>query len=289
LNDVLRDRDAYILFYAKDDPEGMRKVAVENNLTGDGLLTSSPSTNLLNGDEGVNGDSVGKKRSLNGNAEPSSPSKRRRLSSEEDMDPLGIVKSTPPRERPKFPSPDTSNNQTKSITYGKSAFTTINGNQSLSHNSAQQPYTDKVLPLRPQVDKPAPKPINYPQVIRGAETRFMKTIHADTSQPIRPTQSDPIRNITKLNAPQHRMQPLKRRDLQLGTNNDEDSFVAGYISAQHRHSQNRPRVGALFPGIQPSFIGETKSFMSNVGGKSSTEVKRNTLGIKVPRKESMRP
>lgn len=266
---MLKDSDAYILFYARDDPaRDIGKVEVASN-----GLHSSPSITKPNG-LGVNGSS-GKKRPMEESTD--SRSKRQRQSDDEDDD-LEIT-----------PSPQISSKSLTSInkrnipakplattqrTYGNNLSN--NYDQISLHTTTHKPYGPKVIPTPPK-----PNPL---QVTRGSESRFFQQLSQHDNLPKSTTnQQQPS---TKKQNP--RPQPPKRPTNQLETTSinpyipdpDKDPFAHGFSGGQRGFPVRYPGVASQ---LRP---GATSSFLNDRG--SSHSMLSNNDGIKIKRRDKMR-
>jgi hypothetical protein len=274
LNDVLKDRDAYILFYARDDPHKIQKQNAEDNAASNGLH-SSLSTTKVNGVAGVNGSS-GKKRALDAESEDDT-SKRQRLSDDDDDD-LEIGKSSPLRQI--LTSVNKENTQitppTIQKTYGNSTYSKINSHQDLpsSNNPHRRIYSPKTIP-------PPTRSIQHPsqshQFKRGRDTSFFDALHKNDVHPKpaafpRQTQQAPAKPIAN-------NKPFQRPPHPLNTCiEDKEPFVAGFYGATKKQ---RPRYPGIHSQIQP---GETSTFMKDIPADKGMMAN----GIKIRRKHMMK-
>ena len=262
--EVLKDRDAYILFYARDDHDMQRKS------TGVDVTANGPSTPKING---VNGDlsSSRKKRPMDEGSDKSS--KRQRISDDEDDD-VELVKPNSPISRRPLTSVNNGNSYSKPLatqrTYSKSFSTTNNyQNRVPPQNPPRPPYSPKTIP---------PPPRNTQSTQSKGSARFFDQLHGSETQQKRPEpgrQKEHVQNRNN-NSPapqQHRPQHIRRRNPLETTHinpaipdSDNDPFVAGYTEAERRSSN---KVHIRYPGIKPQYGSTvTSSFVadSNQGG-----------------------
>jgi hypothetical protein len=265
--EVLRDRNAYLLFYARDDlgnGVGRRTglIASAND------TLSSPSTNkLVNGAKRMNGSSSspGQKRlldeeQLNGE----SPPKRLRVSDneEEHRDNHKAASRQPLKTvidgnmDPQIP--------TIHRTYTKPTPTITNGHT--------QPRLDS---LSRSVNRPySPKQI--PRDVGGSK-KFFREVH-NLPQPT----SKPLQE--RVGTPKHKIKALETTTFNVYAN-VRDPFVEGAMKGQQRKSQPRPS----YPGISSAIVpGANREFERNSGMKNGMSSQRDILGVKVRRRDAMR-
>jgi hypothetical protein len=269
LDEVLKDRDAYILFYARDDP-GMERGSRRVDSAVNGL--STPNVKVVNGDSS----SSGKKRSMDGGSDESS--KRQRVSDDEDDD-VEIIKLKSPISRRPLTSINTENHiskpSTTQRTYTKS-FGTTNNHQNLVSlpNLTRPPYSPKIIP---------PPSRNTQSTQNKGSSRFFEQVHGSEIPQKRPEsgrqKQDAQNRSNNAPPPQHHRPHHNRRRGQLDITNinpamvdsEKDPFVAGYNEAERRRNSNKVHI--RYPGIKPQYGSTiTSSFVadSNQGGMMSS-------------------
>jgi hypothetical protein len=257
---VLRDRDAYILFYAREDP-GMAKRSIP----------TSPATKSFNGVEDQPLSSPGTKRQLDED-EPESPNKRTKVSDDNEPDDFGLK-----IQREPLKSVTNGNSQSHGPTIPKSYSKPLNGTYTKSATQLSQPIR------RPYSPKSFPHPIekrhSVPQVLRGAETGFMRSVHGipiqrPTSEPNpKSTSHQNSKNISKsrtdsiseifdqesFSKPKKHRVSTQLELLNKGPHSEEDPFVVGAQIGERR----RPRYPGIVSAIRP---GATKTFTEPSNG-----------------------
>jgi hypothetical protein len=286
LNEVLRDRDAYILFYAREDPTTTQKQTVPNDST----LKSPLHVSKPNGING-NTSTSGKKRPLQDPDDE--PSKRRRLSDDEDDEDSDreVGKPNALAEQKPTKSVNNGNLDTKLSNpqriYSKTSISSITSppNSTLMSNASHRPYGPKQLPI-PRIDKSQQSPQQRPEVKRGAQSQFFRDLQSKNDAQHRPLSSQSLseKQIPKKNglkqsisrqqqhpqAPRHRLSQYDYSNTSPLDNPDAEPFANGYQqSARNRNQGKSGRPQLRFPGGVSSAIqpGETSSFMKDVDGK----------------------
>jgi hypothetical protein len=275
LSDVLKDSDAYILFYARDDPHESNGKAKSNG------LHSSPSITKPNG-VSLNGSS-GKKRPIDEETR-NERSKRQRQSEDEDDD-LEITPSSPLVPNKSQTSVNIqAKTSTTQRTYGKPQLPNsgTSHNRLMSQNAIRKKYSPKSFP------PPSKSLQSSSQVARSTENSFFQQVHKhDIPSKPQPLTSNSQPLIKKQNS--HR-QHHQRSPGQLHTTNinpyvvdeDKEPFVYGFDKgAQHRSHIKYPGLPSqLRPGATTMFMQDpmSKSGMLTTSGN----------GIKLKRKDRMR-
>ena len=227
---------------------------------------STPKANVVNGDLS----SSGKKRFIDGESEK--PSKRQRLSDDEDDDVVKVIKPKSPISRHPLTSVSTGNTYSKPSTtkqtYTKSFSTTTNyQNRILPQNSTRPPYSPKTIP---------PPPRSTQSTQSKGSSRFFDQLHGNEIPHKRPEpdrQKEQAQNGSN-SSPQHRSQHHRRRarlettHIHPGiTDFEKDPFAAGFTEAEAR--RNSSKVHIRYPGLKPQYGSTvTSSFVadSNQGG-----------------------
>lgn len=236
---MLRDRDAYILFYARDDAGGMggtpkRKA---DSAFAEDLPSSSPPKKMRNGLEKMNG---------------SSPLNPQRTLDDDDS-------------RPKS-SPQPSREPLKSMP---------NGNLTTQPSKFQQAYVHSPNGLNRKPSPKSPKR-QTPQVIRGAGTSFFKDLNthnhtqSPTSNDDKPAQPRPTAK--------HTPKPLKTTSINPYAYTDKDPFYHGAMHSQQRRAPKYPGIqSAIQPGANKAFMDNTAARRDEFGIKIAKTKRKDAM------------
>lgn len=277
----MKDRDAYILFYARDDPGGhSRPPALDvwsSPTRSNGVETNGSLKKRKPIDEGSDDETPSKKPGSSDNANGlsgkkistgelsngDSPSKKRKISDSEEED---RDSPSPQIARQPLKSVSTTNLQTGiGERYAQASYNGVNGKHSIqsSQNGIHRPYGSKVIP----------QPNEQPAVKRGADTDFFAKLG----------QHD-LKRSEQGHGPHHHFSHKHRSSqLQTTTTNPyaldkEDAFASGFHSASARHIAG---PGIRRPGIaSPMLIGPTPAFMVSENrndGKRDQGIKRRHM------------
>jgi len=232
---VLKDKNAYILFYARDDGGHGGSV----NGSPSSMPTTPLQSTLSNGVRKMNGTTTAspKREAEDSDRDSPPPAKRQRTSDvEADED-----TSTPSTKVVREPLKPVTKPVNKQSFVRPSDFTPGTYNRSSLNGSNSKRPAGEIRSA--QVQRPSQQP---PRIISGAECRFFKEIEPK--------------------APKQNGTHLKARSLETTTrnpyldDNDKDPFVTGAMIAQRRK-------GNRFPGLAPAIVpGETRSFNNKVDG-----------------------
>src|SRR5438105_3921873 len=254
--DVLLDRDAYILFYARDDrrsgstPSGDKERST-NSLSSP-LLVKKP----VNGFIGPERPSASKqKRPLDEDRETESPSKRLRLSDDENDSPKPHAKSEKIRE------------PLKTVTNGD-----------LSSASPQRPQVSGQSRGKPSQLRNFERPKQTSNIPATYPPNKTATSHLGaTSLHFR---GDPATS-QRSGKPIHRINPLQTTSSNPYV--DSDPFAAGVLLGQQRQSEKqKSQARPKFPGIGSQLTpGSNQAFLDH-----KTLSRRNDLGIQIDKNRS---
>jgi hypothetical protein len=267
LRDVLRDKEAYILLYARDDSGGKSNVPEETDVLVNGNLQSPAS---VNGNR-LSAFSSDKKRPFNLNESSEKPFKKRRLSSlsllsESEDEVIGPMRI----ERAPLERVNSSISHLKPRTYSRVQVTSSSTETSVVSNGSHRPYTEKSIP--PPFNNP--KRSDDLRVKRGSETSFMQKVHQNPYESKR-LQSPKKRKSAGfgLISPERELSSTVSKSK---SSTQSDEFANGFHESLKRHPlQNRKR--SFYSGINTTFIGETTSFSRD----AAAAPRRLSVGIKV--------
>jgi hypothetical protein len=271
LDAVLRDRTAYLLFYARDDP-GKARPPTTNG------IHKSPS---IAASDKINGTppSPGSKRPLNGESTPESP-KRRKVTYEisDDDDDVEFVKPAPPKSRKPFGNVNSTSANSPSLpnklaTYGKPPVM----RPTSSPQPPYKPYSPKAIPLKSKFFE---------------ELNKNKPVPIPTTPPAKPSAVQPSKPPTQ--EPQTYRADKPRRPTQLETTTQNpslgnDPFVEGFVFASINQQANavakHTKPGLKYYGIQSQFHPGANALFDRdfTGKKKSVAQQRDQLGIKTNR------
>lgn len=248
LNDVLRDRDAYILFYARDDSGGSPESSEGSVKASNDASGPSPTKKLVNGfTETSRPSSSGQKRSLDEDRKTESPSKRPRPSDDEDEHP-----KSQPAKREKSREP---------------LATVANGFLSPASPRTTDPFIWKPFQA-PNVQRPKQLSKTPPQ---------FSSPKPDIRHPYKTFQFSKDSGQQRSGKPSHRITPLLTTESNPYV--ESDPFAAGVYLGQQRQNEKQksqhPRP--KYPGIGSQLVpGSTQAFSR----QEKTLAQRSDLGIR---------
>jgi hypothetical protein len=246
---VLKDRDAYILFYARDDSGGTPRRSEEMDIVSEHFLTPLQTKKPANGlSETSRLSSSGQKRSFNEDRTTESPSKRPRLSDDEDSHPKSkMAKDAKSRE------------PLKTVTNGFISPASLQTAEPVSWKSLQPPNVQRP---NPPSKLPPQSPLSKSDIPRPEKNiQFSK---------------DPTRQ--RSGKPNHKITPLLTTDANPYA--DTDPFAAGVYLGQQRQSEKQKSHGIRpkYPGIGSQLVpGSNRDFMRT----EKTLAQRSDLGIRL--------
>ena len=275
LENVLKDRNAYILFYARDDPGKSRPPTV-NGIYQSRSIAPSDKFNVIPS-------SPGTKRPSTEKLTPPECPKRRKVA--DDISDEEVESAKPGLPKPRKPLGDV-NNTTNSPSVPMK--TTAYDKQSIKQS---RPNTSQT-PTRPLGPKEMPSPS---RALQPSRSTFFEQLRQNDPAPPPSVRKQSIQ-VTKpaTQGPQVYRPDKPRRQPQLETTTQnpaskDDPFVDGYTTASSRQAKqsisNPP--GIKYPGIQSQIqpgANEAYNRDPTSGKGKSMAQQRNELGIKTNRK-----
>ena len=272
----MKDRNAYILFYARDDP-GKPRPPTMNGVHKSPSIAPSDKLNVIPSSP------VTKRPSTEESAPPECP-KRRKVTDDISEEEAEFTKPAPLKSRK--PLGDV-NNTTNSPSLPMK--TTVYGKQ---FTKQSRPSTSQT-PTRPYGPKEIPPPS---QALQPSRSTFFDQLRQNDPPPPSSVTKQPIQTAKPATPGPQVYRPDKpRRQPQLETTTqnpslkDEDPFADGYTIASARQAKQSTKKppGIKYPGIQSQIQpggNEAYNRDPTAGKRKSMAQQRIELGIKTNRK-----
>jgi len=275
LENVLKDRNAYILFYARDDP-GKSRPATVNGVDQSPSIATSDKFNVIPSLPGI-------KRYSTGELVPPECPKRRKVA--DDISDEEVESAKPALPKPRKPFGDV-NNTTNSPSVPTK--TTVYGKQSIKQS---RPNTSQT-PTRLYGPKELPSPS---RAFQPSRSTFFEQLRQNDPAPPPSVRKQPIQASKRATQGPQVYRPDKpRRQPQLETTTQDpalkdDPFADGYTIASTRQAKQSisKSPGIKYPGIQSQIqpgANEAYNRDPTSGKGKSMAQQRNELGIKTSRK-----